>query len=106
MIFKSQVSSFSGFEFALFKLRDGVDERQLLEQSLALEEHFLAGQPGLLSRFLLKGKDGLYADVVIADTQNRAEEICQQWMSNRFALEYLELLDHDSVDMSFWTRIG
>ncbi len=106
MIFHDKTADFAGFEFAIFRLREGVSKEQLIELSKKVDDEFLSTQNGLLSHFLLKGKDGLYADVAIATSQEKAEELCQQWLHNDVALEYLELLDKESVDMSFWSRIS
>lgn len=106
MIFKDSTSSFAGFEFAVFKAKEGVTEEDLLTLSKEVDDRFLSNEEELLSHFLLKGKDGLYADVAIATTQKKAEEICQLWLHNDVAKRYLELLDETSVDMTFWTRIS
>lgn len=105
MIFRNSTASFSGVEFALFRLKEGVSEEQLIALSKEVDEKFLIKEKELLSHFLLKSKDGTFADVAIATTQEKAEEICQLWLSNDVAKQYLELLDQESVDMSFWTRI-
>ena len=106
MIFKDTTSAFAGFEFAVFKVKDGVTEEDLLALSKEVDDKFLANEQELLSHFLLRGKGGLYADVAIATTQEKAEEICQLWLHNDVAKQYLQLLDEESVDMTFWTRIS
>ena len=106
MIFNTHLSNFCGFEFATFKLNTGVSEQQLIELSTELEETFLSQQTELLGHFLLKGSDGIYADVTLATTQQKAEEYCQQWLDNAVALKYLSLLDQDSVSMTFWGKIN
>ncbi|WP_444894845.1 hypothetical protein [Microbulbifer sp. SSSA005] len=106
MIFKNNTSEFLGFEFAVFQLKDGVTEEQLLALSKEVDDKFLSNEKEILSHFLLKGKDGKYADVAIATTQVKAEEVCQLWLHNDVTQKYLELLDQESVDMSFWSRIS
>jgi len=107
MIFGRSRSTFEGLEFAVFRLRDGVTEGDLLAALKRVEDEFLSDCDGVYGHFLLKGKtQGLYADVTLARTQELAEAVCQQWLTNPAALQYLELLDHDSVDMTFWSRIG
>ncbi len=106
MIFQHNTNDFLGFEFAVFKLRAGVTEEQLINLSHKVDEQFLSQHDALLSHFLLKGSDGLYADVAIATTQKKAKAICQLWRDDKVAQEYLELIDNDSVNMSFWSRIS
>lgn len=106
MINNSNIDSIGGMEFASFRLKDGVTEATLVELSNQVEVEFLSQQEELILHFLVRGTDGIYADVAIASSQEKAQEYCRQWLSNQVALEYLELLDKESVIMTFWTRIN
>ncbi|MCG2838377.1 hypothetical protein L6J37_16210 [Photobacterium sp. WH77] len=106
MIKNSNIDSIGGMEFATFKLKEGVTEATLVELSKQVEIEFLSQQEELVLHFLVRGTDGIYADVAIASSQEKAEEYCQQWLNNKVALEYLELIDEESVNMTFWRRIN
>ena len=106
MINPMTLSNMGGVEIAFFKLKEGVTEAQLVALSQRVEAEFLAQQTELVAHCLLKGKDGIFADIAMATTQTKAVEYCQQWLSHPVALEYLELIDHDSVEMTFWSRIN
>lgn len=106
MIRNSNLDSIGGMEFATFKLKEGVTEARLVELSNQVEAEFLSQQEELVLHFLVRGADGIYANVAIASSQEKAEEYCQQWLGNRVALEYLELLEKETVNMTFWTRIN
>lgn len=106
MISNNNLDSIGGMEFATFKLKEGVTEAKLVELSTQVEAEFLSQQEELVLHFLVRGADGVYANVAIASSQEKAEEYCQQWLSNRVALEYLELLEQETVNMTFWTRIS
>ncbi len=106
MIKNNKIENIGGMEFATFKLKEGVTEARLLELAQRVEERFLCQQEELILHFLVRGSDGRYADVAIASSQEKAEEYCQQWLENDAALEYLELLEKDSVNMTFWTKIN
>lgn len=106
MIKNSNIDNIGGMEFATFRLREGVTETSLVELSSRVELEFLRQQEELVLHFLVRGENGIYADVAIASSQEKAEEYCQQWLSNGVALEYLELIDKESVNMTFWTRIN
>ena len=106
MISNGDIDSIGGMEFATFRLKQGVTEARLIELSKKVESGFLGQQEELVLHFLVRGADGLYADVAIASSQEKAEEYCQQWLSDAVALQYLELLDKESVSMTFWTRIN
>ncbi|WP_419771412.1 MAG: hypothetical protein ACNI3C_06365 [Candidatus Marinarcus sp.] len=99
------IGSFTGMEFATFKLKDGVSEEQMLELIFEVDKQFLQKEEGFLGHCTLKGKDNIYADVAFATTQEKAQEICAKWMENDLALKYIELIDETSVNMTFWNRI-
>ncbi len=101
----NNIAGFSGLEFGTFRLKKDVSEHELLKASKMLDQEFLCQEDGFLGHAILKGEDGLYVDLAFATTQEKAEQICAKWMSNEFALKYLECLDPESVKLSFWTRI-
>ncbi|MGE6184505.1 hypothetical protein ACLHZ2_17355 [Aeromonas media] len=106
MIINGDMQGTGGVEFATFRLKEGVTEASLLALSRRVESEFLVQQSELIVHCLLRGADGLYADLVMAPSQSLVEAYCQQWLHNEVAGEYLTLLDRNSVNMSFWTRIG
>ncbi|HEA3129213.1 TPA: hypothetical protein RVR73_000492 [Aeromonas hydrophila] len=106
MIIKGDMQGAGGVEFATFRLKEGVTEADLLALAHRVESEFLVQQSELIVHSLLRGADGIYADLVMAPSQSLVEAYCQQWLHNAVAGEYLTLLDPDSVNMSFWTRIG
>jgi len=99
------IAGFSGMEFGMFRLKEGVSESDMLKAAEIADQEFLSKEDGFLGHAILKGKDGLYADLAFARTKEKAEEICGKWMSNEFTLKYLEFIDPESVNMSFWTRV-
>lgn len=106
MITNKSIDNIGGMEFATFRLKEGVTEARLVELSNQVESEFLSQQEELVFHFLVRGENGTYADVAVASSQEKAEEYCQQWLSNKVALEYLELIDKESVNMTFWMRIN
>lgn len=106
MIKNSSIDSIGGMEFATFRLKEGVTEATLVALANRVELEFLRQQEELVLHFLVRGADGIYANLAIASSQEKAEEYCQQWLSSKVALEYLELINKDSVSMTFWTRIN
>ncbi len=99
------INSFSGLEFCTFKLKKGTDESQMLKAAENMEKEFLSKEDGFLGHRVLKNKDGTYVDIAFADTQEQAEKICGKWIENEFSLKYLEFIDSESVDLSFWSRL-
>ncbi len=99
-------SSFVGLEWARFKLKQGVSEAQLLASHARVTKEFMSRQKGILGHYLLKGPEGHYVDLALADSQARAEQVCAMWMENAITLAMVEQLDPESVDISFWQRIS
>ncbi len=106
MIINGSIDKIGGMEFATFRLKDGVTETVLVELSNQVEEKFLNQQEELILHFLVRGADGIYADVAIASSQEKAEAYCQQWLHNDVALAYLDVIETESVNMTFWERIN
>jgi len=101
----SKISSFIGMEFCTFKLKKDACEAEMLEAAKRMEQEFLSQEQGFLGHGVLKGNDGVYVDLAFATSKDKAELICQKWMDNEFALKYLDFIDSESVDLSFWERI-
>ncbi len=96
---------FIGFEFGTFRLKKGVSEEKMLKMAKLADQMFLSKEEGFLGHTVLKGPEGIYADVAFATTQNKAEEICGKWMDNEYTLQYIDTIDSESVNLSFWERI-
>lgn len=99
------IGEFKGFEFGIFRLKDGVREEELLKLAKDTDDKFISLEDGYLGHALLKAEDGLYADIAFATTEEKAKEICNKWMSNEYALRYIDVMNLDSVNISFWNRI-
>ena len=99
------ISGFSGVEIGFFKLKPGITEKDMLLAAESADKNFLCKEPGFLGHSVLKGEDGLYVDLSFATSKEQAQEICGKWMDNEFTLKYIEHIDPESVDMSFWQRI-
>ncbi len=101
----SGIENFGGVEFGIFKLKEGVTEKHLLELASGVEDKFLSLEDGFLAHTLLSDGDGVFADVTFATTAEKAKEICGKWLQNEHTLKYIDVIDPESVNMSFWSRI-
>lgn len=103
------ISAFEGIEFSTFKLKPGVSEAELVQAVDQMVEGLYSNEAGFLGHALLRGADGIYVDVVFADSQNRAAELCAKWGTGPFApdcLPYLEKIEESSVNLKFFQRIN
>lgn len=80
-------------ELASFRLKPGVTHEQLLEASAAMNDGFLAKQPGWLSRQLLHVKDNHYMDLVSCNTYDDAQKAIQGANNFEEASAYFALMD-------------
>lgn len=71
------MSSQPCIEYAPFRLKPGVSEETLLAASHALQQDFVARQPGFVRRDLLRGPDGQWVDLV-------------EWQSREAALAIMD----------------
>ena len=104
-LMKEQALGFGGLEFATFRLLDGIGEDALLAACDKVDREFLQAEPGIFGHVLLRGLNGVYADVAFADTQARAEQVCAKWLDKAVALKYIALFDQQSVNMTFRERL-
>lgn len=104
----SDIPTFGGMEFSTFKLKPGVSETDLFTAIDQMVEGLYANEEGFLGHALLRGKDDLYVDVVFADSQSRAAELCGKWGNGPFApdcLAYLAKIEESSVHLEFFQRV-
>lgn len=90
-------------EWAPFHVAPEVTEEKLLEASHHLQEGFLAQQSGFLRRDLLKGKDGLWVDVVYWADQATAEGAMKAAAASPVCHSYFQLMsgaDHANPEDS------
>lgn len=79
-------------EWAPFRLREGLTERDLLEASNSLQADFLARQDGFLRRELLRGPDGAWADLVYWADRASADAVMQLVAESPVCQRYFSLM--------------
>jgi hypothetical protein len=85
-------------EWAPFELVAGTDESVLLQASAALQQDFLARQPGFIRRELLRGKENQWVDLVYWENMDTATEAAQNAASSPVCYAYFQLMvaaDHN-----------
>lgn len=88
---------FHGVEFGRFRLKPGATEAELIGLGKAMEERYLKNQPGFVAHFIVALDDGVYMDVVHAETRQDAERICASWMGQPDCEAFLSLIEADSI---------
>ena len=79
-------------QLAPIRLKDGFDEKTLLEASDAFQVSFVSKQEGIVKRVLLKGQDGGYADLVFFASRGDAERVARIEATSRECLEFFKIM--------------
>lgn len=101
----------SGMEFSLFRLRPGVDETGLAKAAREMAAELYAGEPGFETHLIMRSADDphLFADVILAESAERARALCGKWGEGPFhpaCTEYLQLIEPESVRLQFWQQVA
>lgn len=91
-------------EFAEFKIAQGVDEKEFMKMSEAMM-HDLRKQRGFLSRQLVRGDDGTWADIVHWKTLADALDIAKNFEKIESCHNYLGMIDPSSVRIRHFEQI-
>lgn len=79
-------------QLAQIRLKDGFDEKTLLEASDAFQVSFVSQQEGIMKRVLLKGQDGGYADLVFFESKDDAERVARIEETSQECLEFFKIM--------------
>jgi hypothetical protein len=88
-----------GIELARFRLKPGVGEAQACAAHRRAVSRFLSRQRGWCTEVMVRLEDGIYADILTAESQTRAQEICAMWLGQEDCEAFLALIE--PLDMSF-----
>jgi hypothetical protein len=80
-------------QLAPIQLKDGVDEKTLLEASDAFQVSFVGKQQGIMKRLLLKGTDGGYADLVFFASKDDADRVAPLEATSAECLEFFKIME-------------
>ena len=80
-------------QLAPIRLKDGVDEKTLLEASDAFQASFVSKQRGIMKRMLMKGKDGGYADLVFFESRDDADRVARIEETSQECLEFFKIME-------------
>ncbi len=87
----------NGFEIGRFHLKPGVTEAALLQAGRRMDREHLQCQAGFVAHHLVRLDDGLYLDLVFADTRADAERLCRSWQGQAHCEAFMALIDPVSI---------
>lgn len=95
--------SAGGIEVGFFRLKPDVSEAQArAAHAKAIESH-LSRQPGWIAEYFVRFDEGLYLDLLLAESRPRAEAICRLWYDHPDCRAFVALVQ--DVDMKFGQAI-
>jgi heme-degrading monooxygenase HmoA len=99
----SDVEVAGGVELGFFRLKVGVTEAQARAAHFKAVDGYLSKQPGWIAEYFVRFDGGLYLDLLLAESRERAEAICGLWRNHPDCLDFVSLIE--DVDMSFGSAI-
>ncbi len=88
-----------GVEVSFFLLRPGVPEAEARAAHAKAVDGYLSHQPGWIAEHFVTFDGGLYLDLLLAETRERAEAICGLWRDHPDCQHFVSLVQ--DVDMKF-----
>ncbi len=89
----------AGVEISFFRLKRGVTEFQARTAHAKAVDGFLSRQQGWITEHFVQFDDGLYLDLLLAESRERAEAICGLWHHHPDCTAFVALVE--DVDMKF-----
>ncbi|QOV69706.1 hypothetical protein [Citrobacter sp. BDA59-3] len=94
----SSLSAGNGIEIGRFRLKPGVDEHAMRNAYRQMVDSYLALQPGWQSQHLVSLGDGVFVDLVFADSQASAKAICASWQGQPICDAFLDVIEPESME--------
>jgi heme-degrading monooxygenase HmoA len=92
-----------GMEVGFFRLRPGVSEAEARAAHAKAVDGYLSHQPGWVAQHFVAFDGGLYLDLLLAETRERAEAICGLWGDHPDCQRFVSLVQ--DVDMKFGSAV-
>jgi hypothetical protein len=86
-------------QLAPIRLRNGFDEKALLEASDVFEVSFVSKQKGIMKRLLLKSKDGSYADLVFFESEADADRVAEVEATSEACHEFGKIMEAPDLSL-------
>ena len=90
----------SGVELGRFRLRNDGDEAAMRAAWQQMVNGYLSHQAGWQGQHLLKLADGVFIDLALAESQQRAEQICALWQNQPLCNAFLALIEPLSMEFA------
>lgn len=82
-----------GIELGRFRLKKGMDAADMKQAHEAMVRGYLALQDGWRGQMLVELGYGAFMDIALADTRERAEQICATWIANPLCNAFLDYVE-------------
>lgn len=83
------------------KLAKGITEADLLSASRKFQSDFVAHQPGVIRRELVKKADGSYLDIIQFRSKKDMEDVIKKEQASEICAEFFAIMDMSDAEANF-----
>lgn len=94
----SSLNDGDGIEIGRFRLKPGIEESDMRSVYREMVGSYLSQQPGWKSQHLVNLDDGVFVDLVFAESQTSAKAICASWQGQAICDAFLNLIEPISME--------
>ncbi|MCS3803254.1 hypothetical protein HNO92_000914 [Chromobacterium alkanivorans] len=97
-----QLPAGHGLEIASFELKEGVSEAELQHAAQQIDADWLRHETGYQGYALLRGEERRFIHLTLADSPERARQLCAQWPAEPACRDFLAAIAADTGRMDFY----
>jgi hypothetical protein len=86
---------------APFRLKDGIDQNELLTASDGFEEDFVSTQTGIIRRILVKDDQGGFADIVFFEDLAAIDRVLEAEQNSEVCATFFSIMEDDDSHRVF-----
>ncbi|MCW9706935.1 hypothetical protein [Fodinibius salsisoli] len=97
---------FSCVEYGTFSLNNSGDTDSLIKASEDIEDQYLDRFDNTKAHFMGKVEEGRYSEVTLGRTLGKTKQICEGYRQEHICQPLLNMIDTQSMELSFWYLIA
>lgn len=86
---------------APFRLKDGIDQNELLTASDGFEEDFVSTQTGIIRRILVRDDHGGFADIVFFEDLAAIDRVLEAEQNSEVCAKFFSIMEDDDSHRVF-----
>lgn len=89
-------------ELATFRARTGVSPAEIETAYAQIRQDYMPQHPGVISHDWFCRADGVWVDLLVADSLETAHQACAGWFDHPATQALLALMEPGSTHLGFW----